>query len=84
MQSFLIPANETPEQAAQRKKMAVTQALMTPPMDVGSGISAIGNAILYRQQQQNKAFPTAPGNAQPSFMTAMKNIFTGGNNGGVY
>ncbi|CVI14827.1 conserved hypothetical protein [Agrobacterium fabacearum CFBP 5771] len=84
MQSFLIPANETPEQAAQRKKIAVAQALTSPPQDVGSGIQAIGNAIMQHQQQQNAAFPAAPGGAKPSFMTAMKNMFTGRNNGGLY
>lgn len=82
MNGFLIPANETPEQAEQRKKSAVAQALMSPPQDVGSGIEALGNAMLYRQQQQNKAFPVAPGGAKPSFMYAMKNMFGGG--GGMY
>ncbi|MEH3109470.1 MAG: hypothetical protein PGN22_05120 [Agrobacterium cavarae] len=84
MQGFLIPANETPEQAAQRKKMAVAQALMPVPQNVGSGLAAIGDAILYDQEQQNAAFPVAPGGAKPSFMTAMKNMFTGRNNGGLY
>lgn len=84
MSSFLIPANETPDQAQKRKKMAVAQALMSQPQDIGSGIQALGNAIMYQQQQQNAAFPAAPGGAKPSFMTAMKNMFTGRNNGGLY
>lgn len=78
MNSFLIPANETPEQAAKRKRSAVAQALMSPPQDVVSGIAALGNAMLYRQQQQSAAFPAAPGGARPSFITAMKNMFGGG------
>lgn len=84
MNSFLIPANEFPDQAEKRKKMAVAQALMSQPQDIGSGIQALGNAFLQQQPQQNAAFPAAPGGTKPSFMAAMKNMFTGRNNGGLY
>lgn len=86
MNSFLIPADETPEQAALRKRQAVAQALMpqSMPQNVGQGINALGQAIALRAQRQNEQFPTAPGGAKPSLMTTMANLFSGGNNGGLY
>lgn len=83
MQSFLIPSDETPEQAAARKKRAVVSALMSPPQSVGEGLTAMGDALAYRMQKRNAALPTAPGGERPSFMTAMKNMF-GGRKGGLY
>ncbi|MCP2134602.1 hypothetical protein J2S28_001654 [Rhizobium sp. SLBN-94] len=83
MNSFLIPANETADQQQKRKKMAVAQALMSQPQDIGSGIQALGNAFL-QKQQQSASFPAAPGNAKPSFMMAMKTMFTGRNKGGLF
>ena len=90
MNSFLIPPNETPEQIALRKRKAVADALtrggqpQAMPQNVGEGIAALGNAFVQRQQQQNAAFPTGPGGVKPSFMTAMKNMFFRGGNGGLY
>jgi hypothetical protein len=85
MNSFLIPANETPEQAALRKRKAVSQALTAPmPQNVGEGLASLGNALTMRQQQQNAAFPAIPGGEQASFMTAMRNLFSNGRNGGLY
>lgn len=83
MQSFLIPSDETPEQAAARKKRAVVSALMSPPQSIGEGLTAMGDALAYRMQKRNEAFPKTPGGERPSFMTAMKNMFTGGRNGGL-
>lgn len=84
MQSFIIPADETPEQAALRKRQMVTHALMNPPTNIGEGLSAMGDAFLFRQQKQNALFPAAPGGAKPSFMTAMQNMFSGGKSGGLW
>lgn len=83
MQSFIIPADETSEQAEARKRQMVARALANPPADVGQGIASIGDALAYRQQQQSKMFPAAPGGAKPSFMTAIQNMF-GGSKGGFF
>lgn len=84
MMSFNIPADETPEQAAERKRQAVASALMGPPQNVGEGIQAMGQAILQRQKKQNAAFPAAPGGGKASFATNFANLFSGGHNGGAY
>jgi hypothetical protein len=86
MNSFLIQPgqNNASDTEALRKRQAVAQALMQPPQGIGDGIASLGQAMLYRQQNQNAMFPTAPGGAKPSFMTAMRNMFTGGNNRGAY
>lgn len=87
MMSFNIPANETPEQAAERKRQAVASALMGPqqmPQNVGEGIQAMGQAIMMRQKKQNAAFPAAPGGGKASFATNFANLFSGGHNGGAY
>jgi hypothetical protein len=87
MQSFIFDANETPEQAALRKKRAVAQALAGPqqmPQSLGEGLSALGDAFVMRKQMQDAAFPNAPGGERPSFFTAMRNMFSGGHNGGLY
>lgn len=68
---------------ASMKKRRIAQALANPPQSLGDGINALGQAMLYRAQQQSSAFPAAPGNAQPSFMTAMQNMLSRGNNGGL-
>lgn len=86
MNSFLIPANETPDQAAARKRQAVASALAgaAMPQTIGEGISSLGDGLAARQQGQSAMFPTAPGGAAPSFMTAMKNLFSRSSNGGLY
>ncbi|WP_413710665.1 hypothetical protein [Rhizobium sp. Rhizsp82] len=85
MGMFNIPTDETPGQAALRKRRAVAQALSGPaPMTIGAGLAAIGDGLELRQQRQNAMFPSAPGGAQPDFITAMQNLFSGGNNGGLY
>lgn len=87
MMNFNIPTDETPEMAAERKRQAVASALMSPqqlPQNVGQGIQAMGQAIMMRQKKQNAAFPTAPGGGQASFATNFANLFSGGNNGGMY
>lgn len=83
MNSFIIPANETPEQAAARKQQAVRSALLggALPQTIGEGISSLGDGLAARQQGQGAMFPSAPGGAQPSFMTAMQNLFGRGNKG---
>lgn len=68
-------------------RQRVAQALMQngAPRTIGEGLSALGDGFLERQQRQNSMFPTAPqGSDPPSFFTAMKNLFSGGNNGGLF
>lgn len=87
MMSFINQPNQsgtTTDEAAMKKRQAVAQALAKPPQNIGDGINALGQAMLYRAQQQKSAFPAATGNEQPSFMTAMKNMLSRGNNGGPY
>ena len=84
MPSFNIPANETPEQ---RKRRVIAQALSAPsamPQNVGEGLASIGQAFLTRQANQNAAFPTAPGRGKADWATNFRNLFTRGNNGGLY
>lgn len=57
---------------------------MASPRNFGEGISALGDGLAQRQRAQAAMFPNAPGNEQPSLMMAMKNLFSGGNNGGLY
>lgn len=85
-QSFLIPANETPEQAAMRKRQAVQSALMggALPQNVSQGLGALADGLVSRQTQQNAAFPQAPGGGTPSFGSSLMNLFSRGNNGGLY
>lgn len=83
--NFLIPPDETPEQATLRKRQAVAQALTAPmPQDMGQGMASLGNALAMRERQRQAAYPQAPGGAQPNFITAMKNLLSGGQNGGLY
>lgn len=86
MMNFINQPNQagtTTDEAAMKKRQAVAQALAKPPQNIGDGINALGQAMLYRAQQQNGALPAAPGNAQPSFMTAMQHMLSRGNNGGL-
>ncbi len=78
MDSFIFSANETPEQAAMRKRQMVASALTQQPQNVGQGLSAIGQALMSRSSQ----FPSAPGGATPSLATRFGNIF--GMGGGLY
>lgn len=82
MQSFNIPARETPEQAAERMRRQQVQLASNMPTDVGSGMQAVANALIARQQQQQAAFPTAPGGGAISPLQGFKNIF--GLGGGLY
>lgn len=82
MMSFNIPANETPEQARQRMAQAPAPAMTPMPTNVGSGIQAVAEALMAREQQQQSQFPAAPRNAQATAMTRVKNMF--GLGGGLY
>jgi hypothetical protein len=85
MQNFNIPANQTPEDAEARKKMAVMQALMKPPQGIGDGLSVLGSAIAQRQQQNPaNQFPKAPGGMSPGMGTQFINLITRRQNGGLY
>ncbi|PYE98925.1 putative Ntn-hydrolase superfamily protein [Rhizobium sp. PP-F2F-G38] len=91
MMDFLIPANETPEEAELRKKKMVVDALRGPqamPQNVGQGLAVFGDALADRYsqyKQQGKAFPAAPeGSADPSFGTGFMNFLTGRKNGGLF
>jgi uncharacterized Ntn-hydrolase superfamily protein len=87
MGAFNIPANETPEQAAQRKKQAVAMALAQPAQNVGQGLGQLGLGIMSGLQTragQGGAYPQAPATAQPSFGTHLMNLLTGNQNGGLY
>jgi hypothetical protein len=82
MMSFNIPANETPEQARQRSAAGQAPAMQQMPTNFGSGIQAVAEALMAREQQQQSQFPVAPGGAQPSGMTRLQNMF--GLGGGLY
>lgn len=61
MNSFIFDANKprrpmTPEEQ-RRTKMALAANM---PTDVGSGLAAIGQALMYRQNRDG-SFPPAPG-----------------------
>ncbi|WP_322884018.1 hypothetical protein U8C35_17215 [Sinorhizobium medicae] len=74
--------NETREQLAQRLQAQIMgQAL---PQTIGGGMGMLGAGLAANFANQNAAFPTAPGAAQPSMMTGLANFFTGGRNGGLY
>jgi hypothetical protein len=76
-QSFLIPADETPEQASLRKRKMVANALLSQgmPTDIGSGIAALGQAALQRQSMSNAAFPDMPGGGKPTLGMRLGNLF---------
>lgn len=86
--TYNIPANETPEQAAMRRNRRIAEVLAgrpdVMPQNLGQGLAAIGDALVERQAKQNAAFPVAPGAAKPDWATNFRNLFTRGNNGGLY
>lgn len=82
MQSFNIPAGETPEQAKQRIQQQQLQFATRPPTDIGSGMQAVAQALMARQAEQQGAFPAVPGGGAVSPMQNIRNRF--GLGGGLY
>lgn len=62
----------------------VGQPTQSVAQGVGQVIAGAGLGLSKFNQQQNTAFPQAPGGAKPSIMTGLANFFTGRNNGGLY
>ncbi|TNM66476.1 hypothetical protein [Aliirhizobium smilacinae] len=91
MTSFIFGGDgqETPEDAARRKRQAVARALAQSSQAqsvgdaIGQGMSGFGDALAYRQQQPQNQFPDAPGGGAPSFMQAIKNMM-GFRSGGLF
>ncbi|MCV3734987.1 hypothetical protein OCK02_02130 [Rhizobium sp. TRM96647] len=67
-----------------RKRIASMISGQGTPQNVGQGLGAIMTGIAAANARRNAAFPQAPGGAQPSFATSLRNFFTAGNNGGLY
>jgi hypothetical protein len=57
---------------------------MAAPSNVGEGLQSFTQSLLERKQRQDAAFPKAPGGEKPGFGTGFMNLFTGGNNGGLW
>lgn len=75
-----------PQAGQQDMASQLAQSIMGQPaqnVTQGAGQIAAGLGMGLRKYM-DKQYPTAPGGAQPSFMTSMANLFTGGHNGGLY
>jgi hypothetical protein len=57
MADFIFDGNDPAS-----RKQRIAKAMMRPPQDLGSGIASVGDAVAYRAQQKQGAFPEAPGN----------------------
>ena len=74
---------------AMRKRQALADALIGTgaPRKIAhpmQGIAQMAEAAMAGNQQRNAMFPQAPGGAAPSIGTQIRNMFTRGNNGGMY
>jgi hypothetical protein len=83
--SSLQRGNMTPEQR-QRRVQDISAMIMGqgPAQNVGQGIGQLMSGVALNIAKRDAAFPQAPGGGQPSFMTGLRNLFSGGNNGGLY
>ncbi len=75
-----------PVAGSQEMSNQLAQSIMGQPaqnVTQGAGQLAAGLGMGLRKYM-SKQYPAAPGGAQPSFMTSMANLFTGGRNGGLY
>lgn len=87
-QSFLIPQNTqqmTPDQRRQALAQHLQQQIMgqsaqNPMQGAAQMFAGVGMGM----QQQSSAHPATPGGASPSFSTRMGNLFSFGNNGGLF
>lgn len=82
MQSFNIPATQTPQQAQDRLRQQQMMLAGNAPTDMGSGIQAVAQALMARNEQQQAAFPSMPGGGRASPFQGFKNMF--GLGGGLY
>lgn len=79
-----------PRSAADKQKlikMIEDQMMGQDTSNVGGGMSALAQGALLGMQRRNSAqgaFPSAPGGAQPSPLTGLRNFFLSGRNGGLY
>lgn len=61
MNSFIFDANKPrPPMTAEEQNQAQMALATNMPTDIGSGLSAIGQALLYRHNRDG-SFPPAPG-----------------------
>ena len=83
MQGFLIPSGS---QDMDKKRQEIARMIMGqgPAQNVGQGFGQLATGISLGMGKRKSPFPTAPGGAQPSIMTGLRNFFTGGHNGGLY
>jgi hypothetical protein len=77
-------APQTPEEAEERRKALIANALRRPATNVGEGIGQMMTGLAAAYQRQGDQFPKAPGGAKPGLGALMGNFFTGRNNGGLY
>lgn len=81
MRSFLIHPDKDPKKPMSEREWRQAQASMTKmPTDVGSGLSAIGQALRYRSRKN--PYPTAPGGN--SIGKTLTGLFGLGQKGGIY
>ncbi|MGD9476959.1 hypothetical protein [Shinella sp. G-2] len=88
MQRFLIPNQKMPNGQSSDDDISGDLARMIigqgPAQNVGQGIGQLMAGLSLGIDRRNAAFPPAPGGAQPSFMTGLRNFVTGGHNGGLF
>jgi hypothetical protein len=78
MDSYIFDGNAAPDSLAREHKRRIVSSLMAPPVDMGSGLAAMGDALQYRQSR----FPEMPGGGKPSLAMRFGSLF--GMGGGLY
>lgn len=80
MKSFLIGGNRDRKPMTEDEWRRAQAAMTKMPTDIGSGLSAVGQALYNRSRKS--PFPDAPGGN--SIGKALSGLFSFGSKGGLY